>query len=145
MLFTWITASALASVVYPAEVADKAGMSCTPSCTICHETNGGGSGTVVHEFGMAMMDRGLTGGSAIDRLDTAFDQLAADGVDSDGDGVADTEELAAGDNPNDATSICGGDAALTPTYGCFNTAASPMSVVGVLGGLLAVSVTRRRR
>lgn len=145
MLPLFVLASAFASSTYPSALADASGMPCTPTCTVCHETNSGGSGTVVQAFGMAMMDRGLTGGSQVDLVTSAFDTLSADGVDSDGDGVTDADELAAGDNPNDDTTFCGGDAPLTPTYGCFNSAQSPVTGLAVLGAAAVVALGRRRR
>jgi hypothetical protein len=135
--------SAWASSNYPGELQAAVGVDCLPTCTVCHETAGGGSGTVIQDFGIAMMERGLTGGGNTDALTTAFDTLTADGVDSDGDGTADADELANGEDPNpDGEPFCD---VVQPEYGCFNTSASPASLLGVLGGLLAVGVARRKR
>lgn len=147
MLLPLLVATATASSTYPTELVDLAGMPCAPTCTVCHETNGGGGGTVTRSFGQALMDRGLTGGANADSLGVAFDQLVADAVDSDGDGETDADELAAGGDPNpDATPFCGEDVepVVQPEYGCFNTAQSPIALLAVLGGFVAVALGRRR-
>jgi hypothetical protein len=147
MMLPLFVAAATASNVYPTELADIAGMPCVPTCTVCHETNGGGTGTVSRAFGQAVMARGLTGDSNLDGLGAAFDQLVADAVDSDGDGTPDADELAEGGDPNpDATPFCGEDVEpiVQPEYGCFNTSQSPIGLVAALGGFLAVALGRRR-
>jgi hypothetical protein len=142
MLLSLLVVSAWASPNYPTELEALAEMPCAPTCTVCHETNSGGTGTVTAAFGVALMERGLTGLGAVDALTSAFDTLVTDAVDSDGDGTFDADELAAGEDPNpDGVAFCD---TLTPTYGCFNAAQSPVSSLGVLGGLLAVAFGRRR-
>jgi hypothetical protein len=142
MLATLLLGTAWASPGYPGEIQTDLGAGCVPQCTICHATNSGGAGTVVQDFGMAMQDRGLTGGSDYTALATALDAMTSDGVDSDGDGTIDTDELAGGTDPNpDGVAFCD---VVTPNYGCFNTAASPASAVAVAAGLLAVGLARRR-
>ncbi len=146
MLLPFFLASAWASSTYPLEIETLAEMPCLPTCVLCHETNVGGAGTVTREFGLALIDRGLTGGGQLELLGTAFDTLVADAVDSDGDGTTDADELAAGDDPNpDGAAFCGTEAPITPEYGCFNSAQSPMSALAVLGGLLGVGLARRRK
>lgn len=134
--------SAWASPGYPGEVQTDLGAGCVPQCTICHATNAGGGGTVTQDFGLAMMDRGLTGGSDYEALATSLDAMTSEGVDSDGDGTIDTDELAGGTDPNPGgATFCD---VVTPKYGCLNTAASPASVLAVAAGLLAVGLARRR-
>lgn len=146
MLLSLLVAGASASSTYPTELETVAGMPCAPTCTVCHETNGGGSGTVTRDFGQAMMERGLRG-SDLDGLGAAFDQLVTDAVDSDGDGTSDADALAAGEDPNpDAAPFCGEDVEplVQPEYGCFNTSQGPVGIAAVLGGLVALALGRRR-
>lgn len=130
---------ARASGGYPAEIQSYLGLSCAPQCTICHEDNGGGNGTVVQPFGAAMMDRGLTGGSQYDLLHAALDAVATDGVDSDGDGLTDTDALGEGIDPNTGAAFCD---VLTPTYGCATGGVG--AGVGAIGGALFGLAVRRR-
>lgn len=133
---------ALASPQYPAALADEAGMPCTPTCTVCHATNAGGADTVTQPFGGAMMDAGLVGGGDTEALVAAFATLAGDGTDSDGDGTADADELATGDDPNGGEPLCGGPPVVTPRYGCFAPeGGSALVLFGAVG--LAASIRRR--
>jgi hypothetical protein len=147
MLYPFILASAWASSNYPSTVESELGMDCAPQCTLCHASNSGGSGTVTAEFGMAMMDRGLAGGGQTDLVVSALAAMTSDGVDSDGDGTIDTDELSAGQNPNPggADFCAGGTTPLTPSYGCFNSAQAPMSALGIFGAALAFGLVKRRR
>lgn len=146
MILTLVLASAWASSSYPGDIESELGMGCVPQCTLCHETNGGGSGTVIQEFGMAMMDRGLTGGSNASALTSALAAMTSDGVDSDADGTIDTDELSAGQNPNGGADYCaGGVEPLTPKYGCFNSAQAPASALGIFASFLAFGLVKRRR
>ncbi len=138
-----LSAPAFASYAYPAEVASYLGLACTPQCTICHETNSGGQGTANQPFALAMKARGLTGLSNFDLLHAALDQMTTDGVDSDGDGIIDTDALAQGMDPNTGVSFCN---TLTPTYGCA-TAPGPAGLPGLAGialGTAAFLLHRRR-
>lgn len=141
LMILWV-AAAFASGNYPSALEAELGMACAPACTACHTTNGGGAGTVTAAFGVAMMDRGLTGGGQESSLLDALAQLEADGVDSDGDGTPDVDALTAGADPNGGAPFCGEDALPTPTYGCFNhtPGLASLAVVGAIAAL-----TRRRR
>ncbi len=101
-------------------------------CTMCHQGQPM-VGTVTTPFGAAMLERGLRPGDE-DSLKTAF--MAMSGVDSDGDGALDVDELKTGDNPNVAAGT--GEVVPVPTYGC-----SSASLVSVLG--LCLVWLRRRR
>lgn len=140
MISLLLAATALASSSYPSAVESDQGMPCLPQCTLCHTTNAGGGGTVTTEVGVALMDRGLQGGSQVDTLLAALAALGADAVDSDGDGVLDVDELTSGEDPNGGPAFC---EALTPTYGCFNhTAGLSWGLGGV--ALAALGLRRRR-
>ncbi len=145
MLFSLLIAHASASTTYPAAIEAELEMPCAPTCILCHETNGGGAGTVTRDFGLAMMDRGLTGGSATDLLSAALAQMES--VDSDGDGTPDPGELAVGGDPNpDAAPFCeidGGGEPVLPVYGCFGGGESAAGMG--LGALLGLASLRRRQ
>lgn len=132
--------SVWASPNYPGELQVLSGGACLPTCTVCHATAGGGSGTVTKDFGIAMEDRGMVGGGDVAALTTAWDTMGTDVVDSDGDGTMDVDEITAGEDPNpEGVPFCD---VVTPVYGCFNSSALPASTIGVLAGLAAL--LRRR-
>lgn len=130
---------AQASPSYPGTLESELGMPCLPQCTVCHETNAGGGGTVTSAFGVALLDAGLAGGSQTDVLATTLGGLDSD---SDGDGVLDVDELSAGDDPNGGPALCSGATVDPPQFGCFDQARAP---VGALGVLAAAALARRRR
>lgn len=136
--------TAWASPSYPAVLQDTAGMSCTPSCIVCHATAAGGAGTASQPFVGALFARGLVGGGADETLVSALGQLDADAIDTDGDGQTDLDALAAGADPNGGADLCGAGALTGPTYGCLQAAPSPTAPVLALGSLL-LALTRRRR
>jgi len=105
--------SAHASVPYPDELRALLELSYAPSCSLCHGS-GADAGSVSTLFGQSMVARGLSattytefdGGLAIDggtfdaSLVAALNAMRADGVDSDGDGAQDLDELTWGGDPN---------------------------------------------
>lgn len=130
-----LIALAFATSNFPSALESDLAMPCTPACTVCHTTNGGGGGTVTQPFGVELTSRGMTASNE-QKLSDALTQMAADGVDSDGDGLPDTEALAQGIEPNTGASFCG---SLLPKYGCLGGASG-----GAAGLLLLPALFRRR-
>lgn len=141
-----IAGSASATPNFPPEMNGHLTLGYEPPCSVCHLNGVTGLGTVTTPFGVSMRARGCVANDT-GSLDTALDALAAEGTDSDSDGVGDIQELKDGTDPN----VAGGAGASTlkPVYGCGGgdlTAPIRPSVVGGLIGLLAIGlVTRRRR
>ena len=139
----WVS-DALAKEEFPSQIEnDVPGVSYQAPCTVCHTKGNTGASTPITPFALSLRDRGLSG----DRqsLSTALSQLAADGTDSDGDGVGDIDELKAGTDPNSSANA--NIATLqAPGYGCGGTAphgGGGLAAAGVLG--LAGLLVRRRR
>jgi len=137
MIFV-LAATALGSPLYPRELETLSGAPCAPACTVCHDTNRGGSGTVVQPFGRAMEDRGMGGGTDRGSVASAYTALIDDAVDSDDDGTPDEEALAHGVDPSSGDPFCGVEA---PTYGCL----SHVPTAPGLGLLVALGLAARRR
>ena len=143
--------AARASSVYPEALQDQLQVQAERPlpCTLCHETNSGGTGSVTRPFGLALQARGLRGDSRTDLLSAAVERARVDAVDSDGDGTPDVDELVALRNPNRRGSggsdpLFGGQgAAEEPSYGCAAAAAPGAAPVALLA-LLALGVRRRR-
>jgi hypothetical protein len=76
------------------------GLDYSPSCTLCHSSSRGG-GAATKRFAAALDVRGFTVGDTAS-LESALDSLVSDGVDSDGDGTKDVDELLAATDPNSA-------------------------------------------
>ena len=109
-----------------------------PPCTICHLDNNGEKGTVVKPFGIWMYDHGLRGDATKEALGDLLDENEQKGVDSDGDGVGDIDELRDGTDPNVV-----GNTLEPPQYGCLSTA--PRTTPAALLALSALALVRRRR
>ena len=123
---------AMASPAYPSAIATDLSTPCTPACTVCHQSNAGGNGTATQPFATAMQARGLIGGSNTTGLQTALTAMATDQVDSNGDGVIDTEELAAGVDPNTGADFCSTNAPTPPHYGCGPSSSAAFLLCGTL-------------
>ncbi len=134
----------MATPNFPGALQAHIGASATPPCSTCHEGGRTGRGTVNTPFGRAMRAHGLVEFNEAS-LVSALDQLAAEKVDSNGNGVSDIDELRAGGDPNPAA-IAGNDD--LPVYGCAGRVSSVPSRGGAVPfALLAavVAVVRRQR
>jgi hypothetical protein len=145
LLLTASTASATRQ--FPRAIQSHLGLASEPPCSLCHLNGNTGGGTVTTPFGRSARDRSLVADNA-DILDAILDQMKAERVDSDADGVPDIDELIAGTDPNSPP-----DDSIGPqTYGCAVPAAaaagSPPRSLGAAGAAVGVALwlaARRRR
>jgi hypothetical protein len=137
---------ASASPIYPITMRSKLGLSQLPPCTLCHQSDLGGAGTVTTRFGRTLLANGATGTNATALLDSTLDRLDAAGTDSDGDLIPDIDELRMGSDPNDGPGPMNGEEELPiPRTGCAFSARVPATPSAGLLVLAASAVLRRRR
>ena len=79
------------------EVAAQLSLSYVPACALCHSAGAEG-GAADTPFATAMRERGLS--ASADSVAPALDSVRRDGVDSDGDGTGDIDEIIAASDPN---------------------------------------------
>ena len=82
---------AVASMDFPEAIEGELSLDYDLDCDLCHE-DAPGPGTATTLFAQSMIGRGLVG-SDLESLVTALHALSGEGTDSDGDGVADIDEL----------------------------------------------------
>ncbi len=115
----------------------------TPACSVCHLGGKTSGATVDTPFAWTMRAHGLT--DSLASVVPAVDGVAADKVDSDGDGVPDTVEISRGTDPNEpgtATDV------QDPQLGCQVGGAGGRPPAGGAAALLAGAgawLVRRRR
>jgi hypothetical protein len=122
-----------ASEPFPAVIRAELGLEAAPGCDLCHEAAATPVGAADQPFSRSAEARGLVAGDD-SSLVSALAAMESDGVDSDGDGARDLDELWWGGDPNHADLPVGGPRE-PPSYGC---AARPGAHEG--GGLLVVSL-----
>ncbi len=137
-----VSGAAQASRKFPAVVETQLALGYAIQCSLCHVNGNTGSGTANTPFALSARARGLVGGDT-QSLRTALAAMAADGVDSDGDGVGDIAELLRGTDPNVAGPVPI-DGRIDPAYGCSSAPAGAEGAL-LLAALFAPFWRRRRR
>ena len=84
------SSTASASDSFPGVIVTTLMLSKAPSCTLCHATELGGTGTVVQPFGRKVMGYGLKAGDT-QALASILNKMRDAGDDTDQDGVSDTD------------------------------------------------------
>ena len=138
------SAAASASPGYPEAMQTDLGLAKAPGCDLCHHAAMAPVGAVDTAFGKSTVAEGLVDADAA-ALAKALDGLRRGGVDSDGDGAKDLDELSWGGDPNHADVPEGGNE--TPvTYGCsWSRGAGGGGWAGVIVGMLGALAARRAR
>jgi hypothetical protein len=149
LLLLLLPVTAAASTAYPEGIRAHLDIATAPPCDVCHHAVSEPVGSVDRPFGLAAVARGLVGEEEVS-LRAALDALRADGVDSDGDGAQDLDELGWGGDPNSADLP---EAPLheAPTYGCGVaggeapvTSVSRSASASALSRYLAIALSRKR-
>jgi hypothetical protein len=137
-----LSASAAASEEYPGAMQTDLKLTYTPGCDVCHEHANAPVGDASQPFAMSLEARGLRGNDDVASLARA---LAKDkGVDSDGDGAEDLDELSWGGNPN-VSDAPKGKPPPELSYGCGGHSQGTASLGAALTALAGIALSTRRK
>ncbi len=103
-LLATVPSTAEGAPEFPRRIASTLDLNYEPPCSICHVNGQTGDGTPIELFAWSMRARGLTGDTG--SLTPALMADEADRVDSDGDGITDSNELKNGTDVNSAANDC---------------------------------------
>ena len=139
-----VSGVAAASQGYPDAMKTDLVLTKAPGCDLCHAAAADPVGGVDTPFGKSIVAKGLVASDDAS-LKKALDAMRAAGVDSDGDGAEDLDELSWGGDPNHADLPQGGNSDPI-SYGC-STSRVPVDGggAGILLGLMALVAARRGR
>ncbi len=137
---------ASASPEFPDVIRSHLSLAYVPRCTLCHATNDSDAGPVDTPFASSMRARGLVADDD-DSVRAALDAMRRDRVDSDGDRMADIDELSWGLDPN-VPNAPQGAVAPPVNYGCSavdGSAGGGSTWPGVVAAAALVAIRSRRR
>ena len=125
---------------FPDVIAQQLNAPKAPPCSVCHLGGKTSGATVETPFAWTMRAHGMSGSPS--SVQMAIQGVKNDGVDSDGDGVPDWQEIADGTDPNEpgtATDI------QDPQLGCRVAGGTPRRGAAVALAIALAWVVRRRR
>ncbi|HLK94013.1 MAG TPA: thrombospondin type 3 repeat-containing protein [Polyangia bacterium] len=137
---------AAAKPTFPCALLDGLNQACPaqvslqPPCSDCHLGGKTGGATPFTAFAWGMRARGMSG--SVESVKTAIAQMKIDGVDSDGDGTPDWQEIIDGTDPNEpgtASNI------QDPQLGCAVGGRRAAGGIGAALALAALALVRRGR
>jgi MYXO-CTERM domain-containing protein len=134
-------AEASASEEYPAAIKGDLDLDYTPRCDLCHEHAEAPVGDASQPFARSLEARGLVGGDDVASLKRAL--VRDKGVDSDGDGAEDLDELSWGGNPN-VSDAPKGKPPPEVSYGC-GGGPQGTAAIGAFTALIGLAFSGRRR
>ncbi|HEX4474715.1 MAG TPA: thrombospondin type 3 repeat-containing protein [Polyangiaceae bacterium] len=144
---SFVATGAFATDDFPPVIQNKLSLPKAPDCTLCHNNEQGGLGTVTTPVGSWFYGNGLRAYNE-STLTFLISKSEMTGQDSDGDGVSDVTELRQGTDPNVPNLADGGlgqaETPLTLQTGCaIGGRAAPKA--GTLFAFVAISWSARKR